>query len=144
MIMGIGTDLVDIRRVEAAILRPGFINRVFTNAEQARAQKSMNPAASYAKRWAAKEACLKAMGIGQGDGVPWTDIEIENNDDGRPALLLHRAATSHMARQISYGFYLVNHISMTDAEPWAQAQVILESRKSLFGTGDTESEKAEP
>src|ERR687892_1501669 len=94
LILGIGTDLIDIRRVERTLARFGarFRERVFTEIEQARAERNANPAAAYAKRYAAKEACAKALGTGFRRGVYWRDIGVVNRSGGQPILLLSGGA----------------------------------------------------
>ncbi|MFD1333384.1 holo-ACP synthase, partial [Methylopila musalis] len=90
MILGVGTDLCDIRRIERSIARFGdrFLDRVFTEAERAKAGAQTAPAAAYAKRFAAKEACAKALGCGFGQHAAWREIGVENDEAGRPALRL--------------------------------------------------------
>jgi holo-[acyl-carrier protein] synthase len=131
MILGVGTDITRIRRIEMALVRGGkaFKNRAFTASEQAHASKSRTPAATYARRWAAKEACLKAMGIGQMMGVAWTDIEVGNNDDGKPFITLHGSAVARLAEITPAGMKAFVHVSMSDEDPFSQAFVIINAVK---------------
>lgn len=127
MILGIGADLCDIRRIERTIERFGerFLARVFTDEERARAEAGKTPAATYAKRFAAKEACAKALGGGIGDGAAWRDMGVENLDGGRPTLVLTGQARATLARLTPAGCDPVIHLTLTDEHPMAQAFVVI-------------------
>lgn len=130
MILGIGSDLIDITRIESALDRFGsrFINRVFTQVEQRKSDGRANRAASYARRFAAKEACAKALGTGIRHGVFWRDMGVTNIPGGQPTLILTGGAKARLAAMVPPG--LVPHIdlSMTDEPPLAQAIVIISAR----------------
>jgi holo-[acyl-carrier protein] synthase len=127
MIAGIGSDLVDIRRIEQSIERYGerFLTRVFTEGERAKSDARTARAASYAKRFAAKEACAKALGTGIGEGVFWRDMEVVNSPSGAPAMKLTGRAAEHLAKLIPGGHEAQIHVSITDEYPLAQAFVII-------------------
>lgn len=129
MIIGIGSDLIDIRRIEQSLERHGerFVRRIFTDAEQARAEGRAHRAASYAKRFAAKEACAKALGCGIADGVFWRDMGVVNDPAGRPAIELSGGAVKRLARLLPSGHRAAIHLTMTDDYPLAQAFVIIEA-----------------
>jgi len=129
MIVGIGSDLMDIRRIEASLERFGdrFVQRVFTPVEQARSERRKQRAASYAKRFAAKEACAKALGTGLRRGVFWRDMGVVNLPGGKPTMQLAGGAAGHLARLIPPGYRPVIHLTITDDFPWAQAFVIIEA-----------------
>lgn len=133
MIIGIGSDLSDIRRIEKTLERFGerFINRTFTAVERERSERKVNAqggrAASYAKRFAAKEACAKALGTGIGQGVFWRDMEVVNLPGGQPTLRLTGGAQEHLSRMVPAGFEARLHITLTDEPPLAQAFVIIEA-----------------
>ncbi|ODT02721.1 MAG: holo-ACP synthase [Mesorhizobium sp. SCN 65-20] len=129
MIVGIGSDLVDIRRIEKSIERHGerFIKRIFTAAEQERAEGRRGRLASYAKRFAAKEACAKALGCGIAEGVFWTDMGVVNLPGGRPAMELTGGAARRLAAIMPEGHRAVVHLTITDDFPLAQAFVIIEA-----------------
>lgn len=129
MIVGIGSDLVDIRRIEKSIERHGerFIKRIFTAAEQERAEGRRGRLASYAKRFAAKEACAKALGCGIAEGVFWTDMGVVNLPGGRPAMELTGGAARRLAAIMPAGHRAVVHLTITDDFPLAQAFVIIEA-----------------
>jgi holo-[acyl-carrier protein] synthase len=129
VILGLGSDLTDIRRISASLDRFGdrFVQRVFTASEQARANAQGARAASYAKRWAAKEACAKALGTGVRDAVHLRDIGVENDALGRPVLVLTGGAAARLAAMTPPGMTPVVHLSLTDAPPWAQAFVVIEA-----------------
>ncbi|WP_019961685.1 holo-ACP synthase [Woodsholea maritima] len=131
MILGLGNDLTDVRRIEASIHRYGdrFIRRVFLDGEIARAQASRLPIQTYAKRFAAKEAAAKAVGVGLWrQGVTFRDFEIANDPGGKPSLHLHGQARKLVQAQLPKRHYPVFHVSMSDDGPWAQAFVIIEAR----------------
>jgi holo-[acyl-carrier protein] synthase len=127
MILGIGNDIIDIRRIEASIARFGdrFLNRIYTATERARSDDRVKPAASYAKRFAAKEACAKALGTGLRRGVFWRDMGVINLPSGRPTLLLTGGAAVQLARLTPPGFDARIDLTLTDDHPWAEAIVII-------------------
>jgi holo-[acyl-carrier protein] synthase len=129
MIIGLGSDLIDIRRVEKSLVRFGerFTKRVFTEIEQAKSDKRANRAASYAKRFAAKEACSKALGTGISRGVYWTDMGVVNLPGGKPTMLLTNGAAKRLAEMIPAGYEPRIHVTITDDFPLAQAFVIIEA-----------------
>jgi len=129
MIIGIGSDLIDIRRIERTIDRYGerFTQRCFTEVEQERSERRKLKAASYAKRFAAKEACSKALGSGISKGVFWRDIGVFNLDDGRPTLELTGGARKRLDALLPEGFTAAIHLTITDDFPLAQAFVIIEA-----------------
>lgn len=129
MIVGIGSDLCDIRRVEASLQRFGdrFTHRVFTETERARSERKPDRASSYAKRFAAKEACSKALGTGFSRGVFLCDIGVINLPGGKPTLALAGGAAERLAAMIPQGCKPVIHITLTDDHPYAQAFVIIEA-----------------
>ena len=127
MILGIGNDIIDIRRIAATIERYGdrFLDRVFTSVERRRSDHRHNRAASYAKRFAAKEACSKALGTGLRQGVFWRDMGVVNLASGRPTLQLTGGAAEHLARLTPPGYVARIDLTITDDFPHAQAIVIL-------------------
>ena len=127
MILGIGSDLVDIGRIEQVIDRHGerFLARIFTAAERARAERRANPAATYAKRFAAKEACAKALGTGLRNGVFWRDIGVVNLPSGRPTLKLSGGALARLQAITPKGYEARIDITITDEGPMAQAFVVI-------------------
>ncbi|MFV3073271.1 holo-ACP synthase [Niveispirillum fermenti] len=130
MILGIGSDLVDIRRIQASLDRFGdrFAARIFTAGERARADAAgRGPvrAALYAKRFAAKEAATKALGTGYADGVHFKDIEVVSDGKGRPALLLSGGARDRLSALVPAGMDARIDLSMTDEPPYAQAFVVI-------------------
>lgn len=129
MILGIGSDLIDIRRIEKSIARHGerFIQRIFTEVEQQRAEGRRGRFASYAKRFAAKEACAKALGCGISDGVFWRDMGVVNLPGGRPTMQLSGGAARRVAALLPKGHRAVVHLTITDDFPLAQAFVIIEA-----------------
>ena len=129
MIIGLGSDLADIRRIEATLERYGerFINRIFTEVEQARSNRKADRAASYAKRFAAKEACAKALGTGLRAGVFWRDMGVVNLRSGAPTLALTGGAAKRLAAITPAGLYPRIHLSLTDDHPYAQAFVVIEA-----------------
>lgn len=129
MIIGIGSDLIDIRRIEATLERFGdrFVQRLFTATEQRKSEGRHNRAASYAKRFAAKEACSKALGTGLRQGVFWRDMGVVNLRSGQPTLALTGGAATRLAEMTPAGHRAVIHLSMTDDHPYAQAFVIIEA-----------------
>ena len=130
MIVGIGSDLSDIRRVQKSLDRFGdrFVQRVFTETERARSEAKPDRAASYAKRFAAKEACAKALGTGvPRRGVHWNDMGVVNQRSGKPTMALTGGAAERLASLIPEGMTPVIHVSLTDDHPYAQAFVIIEA-----------------
>ncbi len=127
MIIGLGNDLIDIRRVEKTLERHGerFTNRIFTEIEQAKSDRRLNRAASYAKRFAAKEACAKALGTGIARGVFWRDMGVINLPGGKPTLSLTGGAAERL-REITPEDHIPDiHLTITDDFPLAQAIVII-------------------
>ena len=129
MILGIGSDLIDIRRIEQVLARHGdrFIQRLFTAEEQAKASGRAHPAATYAKRFAAKEACAKALGSGINKGVFFRDMGVVNLPSGQPTLRLTGAALRHLQALTPQGMTALIHLTITDETPWAQAFVVIEA-----------------
>ena len=129
MIVGIGSDLCDIRRIARSLERYGerFTHRVFTDGERAKRDARAARAPSYARRFAAKEACAKALGTGLSQGVFWRDMEVVNLPGGRPTLRLTGGAATHLAGLIPAGYAPKVHITLTDDPPMAQAFVIIEA-----------------
>jgi holo-[acyl-carrier protein] synthase len=127
MILGIGTDLCDIRRIERTIARHGdrFLNRIFTPVERRLAGKRVNPAATYAKRFAAKEACAKALGTGFREGVFFRDLGVVNLPSGRPTMELAGAALCRLQAIVPAGFSPHIDLAITDEYPMAQAFVVI-------------------
>ena len=127
MILGLGSDLIDIRRVEKSIERFGarFLDRIFTEVERAKSDKRANRAASYAKRFAAKEACSKALGTGLNRGVFWRDMGVVNQPGGKPTLRLTGGALRRLEELTPKGHMAVIDLTMTDDFPLAQAIVII-------------------
>jgi holo-[acyl-carrier protein] synthase len=131
MIIGLGSDLIDIRRVERSLRRFGerFTARVFTEIEQRKSDGRRNRAASYAKRFAAKEACAKALGTGIGRGVFWRDMGVVNLPGGKPTMALTNGAAKRLAELLPGGYVALIHVTITDDFPMAQAFVIIEARR---------------
>jgi holo-[acyl-carrier protein] synthase len=130
MIIGIGSDLCDIRRIEETLVRFGdrFLMRCFTDIERRRSDRRTNRAASYAKRFAAKEACAKALGTGLRAGVFWRDMGVVNLPSGQPTMRLTGGAAERLARITPQGTQAFIHLTITDEEPIAQAFVVIEAR----------------
>ncbi len=129
MIIGIGNDTIDIRRVEKVIERHGerFTHRIFTDIEVAKSERRHQRAASYAKRFAAKEACSKALGTGLRGGVFWRDMGVVNLPSGKPILVLTGGAAKRLASLVPPGHRPEIHLTITDDFPMAQALVIIEA-----------------
>ena len=129
MIIGIGSDLIDIRRVEKTLERFGerFTNRCFTEIERQKSDRRKNRAASYAKRFAAKEACSKALGTGLAQGVFWKDMGVVNLPGGKPTMKLTGGAAARLEKMLPAGHEARIHITITDDFPLAQAFVIIEA-----------------
>jgi holo-[acyl-carrier protein] synthase len=131
MIIGIGSDLIDIRRIEKTLERHGqrFIDRVYTPVEQAKSERRKQRAASYAKRFAAKEACAKALGTGLAQGVFWRDMGVVNLPSGAPTMKLANGAADRLNAITPSGHASRIHLTITDDFPLAQAFVIIEAVK---------------
>jgi holo-[acyl-carrier protein] synthase len=130
MIIGLGSDLCDIRRIEQSLERFGerFTHRIFTQKERDRSDRRATRAASFAKRFAAKEACSKALGTGLAQGVFWRDMEVVNDAAGRPVLHLTGGARSRLMAMTPAGCTCIVHLTLTDDYPLAQAFVVIEAR----------------
>ena len=130
MIIGIGNDLIDIRRVEKTLERhkDRFTNRIFTDIERVKSDKRLNRAASYAKRFAAKEACSKALGTGLSRGVFWRDMGVVNLPGGKPTMALTGGAAARLEELTPDGHIADIHLTITDDFPLAQAIVIIYAR----------------
>ncbi len=135
MILGIGSDLANIERIEATLARFGtrFTARVFTPEESATAEARHQTAATYAKRWAAKEACSKALGTGLRMGIAWRDMAVRNLATGQPRMVLTGWAAERLGAMTPAGHEAVVHVSLADDHPWAQAFVVIEARPSPPG-----------
>ena len=131
MILGIGTDLVDIRRIEQTIARHGerFINRIYTDAERARAERKANRIDTYAKRFAAKEACAKALGTGFRQGVFFRDMGVVNLPSGKPTLRLTGGALRRLEAITPAGYEAQIDLALTDEYPLAQAFVVISAMR---------------
>ncbi len=129
MIIGLGSDLADIRRVEKTLERYGtrFTNRIFTEIARTRSERKPDAAASYAKRFAAKEACSKALGTGFRRGVFWRDMGVVNMRSGAPTMALTNGALDRLKEITPEGHRAVIHVTLTDDHPYAQAFVIIEA-----------------
>jgi holo-[acyl-carrier protein] synthase len=130
MIIGIGSDIIEISRVERTLERHGdrFTHRCFTEIERAKSDKRLKRAASYAKRFAAKEACAKALGTGLNRGVFWKDMGVVNLPGGKPTMALTGGAAARLAELTPEGHDAFVHLTITDDDPTAQAIVIIEAR----------------
>jgi len=130
MIVGIGSDLCDIRRIEETLARYGerFAERCFTDIERRKSDRRANRAASYAKRFAAKEACAKALGTGLSHGVFWRDMGVVNLPSGAPTMKLTGGAAERLAQLTPPGCEAFIHLTITDEPPLAQAFVVIEAR----------------
>ena len=130
MILGIGSDLTDIRRIESTLNRFGdrFLERCFTEIERRKAQSRSIAGPTLARRFAAKEACAKALGTGLRRGVFWRDMGVVNLPSGQPTLRLTGGAAERLAVMTPGGMEAVIHLSMTDDPPYAQAFVVIEAR----------------
>ncbi len=127
MILGIGSDLTDVRRIEKVIARHGerFITRIFTEEERARAERKKNRMETYAKRFAAKEACAKALGTGMRGGVWWRDMGVVNLPSGRPTMQLTGGALQRLQAMTPHGHEARIDLTISDEGPMAQALVII-------------------
>jgi len=133
VIIGLGSDLIDIRRIEKTIERHGdrFISRIFTEIEQRKSEARAQRAASYAKRFAAKEACAKALGTGLARGVFWRDMGVVNLPGGKPTMQLTGGAARRLQALVPEGMQPVVHLTITDDYPLAQAFVVIEAIPNL-------------
>jgi holo-[acyl-carrier protein] synthase len=136
MIIGIGSDICDIRRIEETLARFGerYTLRIFTDRERARAERRPGAASTYAKRFAAKEACAKALGTGLRRGVFWRDMEVVNLPSGQPTLRLTGGAALRLAAITPAGQGSAISLTMTDEYPYAQAMVVISLAPSLVTT----------
>ena len=133
MIIGVGSDLCDIERIEKTLARHGqrFTARCFTDTEQRRSDRKAGRAASYAKRFAAKEACAKALGTGLRRGVFWRDMGVVNLPSGQPTLKLTGGAAERLKAMLPAGTEPFIHLTLTDEGPYAQAFVVIEARPHI-------------
>jgi holo-[acyl-carrier protein] synthase len=129
MILGVGTDLANIDRIQSTLDRFGdrFRNRVFTDTEQRKAERRRDAAGTYAKRWAAKEACSKALGTGLRMGISWKDMAVSNLGTGQPVMQVTGWAKERLDAMTPDGHEAVIHVTLTDDHPWAQAFVVIEA-----------------
>lgn len=127
IVLGFGNDMIRIPRVQASLDRFGdrFTHRIFTEGERAKSDKRRARAASYAKRFAAKEACSKALGTGLRQGVFWRDMEVVNLKSGKPTMRLHGGAGQRLVKMTPDGFFAQISLTITDDDPWAQALVLI-------------------
>ena len=130
MILGVGTDLANIERIQRTLDRFGdrFRNRVFTETEQRKAERRYDTAGTYAKRWAAKEACSKALGTGLRMGIAWKDMAVSNLHTGQPVMHVTGWAADRLRQMTPDGHEAIIHVTLTDDHPWAQAFVVIEAR----------------
>lgn len=131
VIIGIGSDLTSIERIQGTLARFGdrFRDRVFTAREQATAEgRPRAVAATYAKRWAAKEACSKALGTGLRMGISWRDMAVSNLSTGQPVMQVTGWAAERLKALTPAGYEAIIHVTLTDDHPWAQAFVVIEAR----------------
>ena len=128
MILGVGTDLVNIERIRKVLDRFGerFEKRVFSNQEIQRSRRKYDSSSSYAKRWAAKEACSKALGIGLRMGISWKEMHVVNLPSGKPEIVLEGKAKDFLIAMTPKGCTPKINVSLTDDFPWAKATVIIE------------------
>jgi holo-[acyl-carrier protein] synthase len=138
MILGLGNDIIDIRRIQRTIERYGerFLGRVFTDTDRRKSEARANRAASYAKRFAAKEACAKALGTGLRSGVYWRDMGVVNLRSGRPTMLLTGGAAAQLKRLTPPGFTARIDVTLTDDFPQAQAVVLISGVPVASGEND--------
>lgn len=140
MILGVGTDTIDIRRIERSLDRFGerFVTRIFTELERSRAERRPTlRAATYAKRFAAKEACAKALGTGLKRGVFWRDMGVANLPSGQPTMVLTGGAARRLAELTPPGFRPLIHVSLTDDYPLAVSFVIISAELDPMGRAGT-------
>ena len=129
MIIGIGSDLTNITRIQRTLDRFGdrFRDRVFTVIEKEKAERKKNPSETYAKRWAAKEACSKALGTGLRMGIAWKEMEVTNLSTGQPQMNVTGSAKKRLDKLTPLGFIPIIHVTLTDDHPWAQAFIVIEA-----------------
>jgi len=129
VIVGVGIDLINIQRIQKVLDRFGsrFENRVFSSEEIKRSRKKYDKASSYAKRWAAKEACSKALGIGLRMGISWKEMHVTNLKSGKPILKIEGKAQLILKKITPKGCKTRIHVSLTDDYPWAKALVMIEA-----------------
>ena len=139
MILGIGTDLCNIERIQGTLDRFGdrFRNRVFTEIEQRKSERRRDVAATYAKRWAAKEACSKALGTGLRMGIAWKDMAVRNLSTGQPVMEVTGWARDRLDMLTPPGHVATIHVTLTDDHPWAQAVVLIEALPQQDRAGTT-------
>ena len=142
MILGIGTDLANIDRIQRTLDRFGdrFRNRVFTEVEQQKSERRRDVAGPYAKRWAAKEACSKALGTGLRMGIAWKDMSVSNLRTGQPVMHVTGWAADRLAKMTPPGHEAHIHVTLTDDHPWAQAIVMIEARPIADSDPETSGE----
>ena len=131
MILGIGTDLANIERISRTLDRFGdrFRNRVFTETEQRKSERRKDVAGTYAKRWAAKEACSKALGTGLRMGIAWKDMAVTNLPTGQPVMEVTGWAQERLESMTPPGHEAIIHVTLTDDHPWAQDFVVIEAHR---------------
>ena len=134
MILGIGVDLVNIDRIKKILERHGdrFSTRIFSASEQEKASSHYNNAAIYAKRWAAKEACLKALGTGLRMGICWKNMVVANLRSGQPTMTLSGRAKIQLDKLTPSDHTSKIHLSLSDDYPWAQAFIIIEANNNKY------------
>ena len=141
MILGIGSDLANIERIQGTIDRFGsrFKNRVFTEVEQQKAGSRKDVAGTYAKRWAAKEACSKALGTGLAMGISWKDMSVTNLGSGQPLMQVTGWAKDRLVKMTPKDHVAVIHCTLTDDHPWAQAFIVIEALpiRGIFDSSPT-------
>ena len=133
MILGIGSDLANIERIADTLDRFGdrFRNRMFTDVEQSKAERRKDTPGTYAKRWAAKEACSKTLGTGLRMGISWKDMAVSNLETGQPVMQVTGWAAERLADMTPPGHEAIIHVTLTDDHPWAQAFVVIEARMQV-------------
>ncbi len=141
MILGIGSDLANIDRIAGTLERFGdrFRNRVFTEIEQVKAERRRDTAGTYAKRWAAKEACSKALGTGLSMGISWKDMAVSNLRTGQPVMQVTGWAAERLKDMTPDDHEAIIHVTLTDDHPWAQAFVVIEARPITHPAGRVDS-----
>jgi holo-[acyl-carrier protein] synthase len=129
MILGIGSDLANIERIGRTVERFGarFLDRVYTDVEKALAERRAERIATLAKRWAAKEACSKALGTGLRMGIKWRDMGVVNLSTGQPTMILTGWAEERLRSMTPAGHRAAVHLTLTDDHPWAMAVVVIEA-----------------
>ena len=129
-IFGIGTDIINIKRMEASLKKndPAFKNKIFSKNEIIYCEKKKNPSSFYAKRFAAKEALSKALGTGIRKGINFKDIEVSNDNYGKPHMKLKGKVANYLKKKIKSKKYYI-YLSLSDDKPWAQATVIISYNK---------------